>query len=439
MQSLCNWRNAVNAAFVVACATGCAIQAVYMTTLYLSYETRPATQVIHTYEIEPPAVSVCGEYESMILANELERMFGKDVERNVLSLTLNQLFQLVPQPKDILLRCSVNIPNKQRSYGRVDGKQVCNQLFRVVRFYGQHNMCYNLELRRRFVYNFYRIAQEDRGRMYELQLDRRLFENVTHWQVALSDQGLPVMSRYYATLHKRLFTDRASKRNKFRYTYGTFKYKRLPPPYDTNCSGAGYAACNTKCFVELVMKHYNKLPSEWMLPENPISYVNGVASASRAVDAKTLGNYDLPFVKEGEIVNNTFYREYNRLYDHCARTCKTHACEYKVYSTTLLAAEELDTDAMAIYIYLPLSPATEVTFHPRFPINDYLIYIMSCLGTWLGLSVINMNPVKFLDKRQRRAANNRNYINPYDSRLFAIVSQLKGRPNRQLRTRMILL
>lgn len=357
--------------------------------MYFSYHTRPATQVNHKYEADSPIVSICVDYESILLERELERMFGKSVEAGLKNLTLNQLFKLVPKPNGILSSCALNIPNKQTSLGHKDAAEVCYQNFKIVRYFIQTSICYNLELKHRVEYNFFRVTQEDYGRIYEFNLDKNLFSNVSYLQVVIFNDDLPFTSSHYAK-HKQIrFNNQKIKFNRFRYTYSIFKYSRLPPPYDTNCSRLGYTKCNTKCFVELMSKQFKKLPTEWQLPENPMSYESG----------DIFGNYDLPFVKEHELANHTFYRLRNSLYEHCARKCNSHSCDYNIHGTTLFSAEEVHTGAIAIYIYLPLSPFTEVTFHPLFPFNDYLIYIMSCLGTWLGLSVTSLNPTKLLRKQ----------------------------------------
>lgn len=42
----------------------------------------------------------------------------------------------------------------------------------------------------------------------------------------------------------------------------------------------------------------------------------------------------------------------------------------------------------------PSTPDTIISAIPSFPLTEYLIYIMSCVGSWYGLSVIGLNPAR---------------------------------------------
>lgn len=95
-------------------------------------------------------------------------------------------------------------------------------------------------------------------------------------------------------------------------------------------------------------------------------------------------------------MNQSEIKTYARLTKTCLETCKLRACDYQVWTT--LNLDHFETDTLVMWFLLPIWPISRIEHRPLFGLNDYIIYVMSCLGTWLGLSVIAMNPVKLFDK-----------------------------------------
>lgn len=375
--------------FITGCVIGCTIQSMSLTVAYFSYKTRPDTKLFHDKELPSPAVSICVEYISIVNQAKLREMFNGTTDRFSPNLTLNQLFQLTPNPADIMSKCAVRVPGEIPTSFRYENKTTCYGFFSVTRVFQLLDMCYVFRLRKPLKYNVWRVYQEEYGRVYLIALNDSIFSNVTYITTIIYDgDGLPTLSRYYAMYFTRRFENGTSKDTLFSYTYNRFHYRTLPAPFDTNCSRTSFVACYTNCHVKLISNALDRLPNNLMYPENYQGYHDQVY----------FGNYDLPFMTNDDFNNRTLYKSYNDLYPHCAEQCPTLACQYTITGTTLLSTARSQYDGLIEFaIHLPLTQTTSIEYRAQYPLNEYIVFFTSCVGTWLGISFINLNPAKLFN------------------------------------------
>ena len=76
----------------------------------------------------------------------------------------------------------------------------------------------------------------------------------------------------------------------------------------------------------------------------------------------------------------------------CDQVCSMPNCEDDVTVTSLYAQNPF-ARGLSFRVYLPRSANVRVIFKPRLILLDYVTLVLSCFGTWLGLSVLQLDPV----------------------------------------------
>src|SRR5688572_27676241 len=57
---------------------------------------------------------------------------------------------------------------------------------------------------------------------------------------------------------------------------------------------------------------------------------------------------------------------------------------------------------MVFIINLPREPAMTINHLPELRLVEFLVYIFSCFGTWFGLSILHLNPLKLVKTVKKR-------------------------------------
>lgn len=376
--------------FIVTCGIGFLIQSSYVTFAYLSYSTQTKIVMYNPEKLAAPGVSICLDPGVLSRNNSNNSLMW---DARFANLTLRQLFQASPKPEEVLASCGTRVPGESV----IDFKsRNCLNKFYVNRFVMQDSICYKLHLKNLAVYDFESTSQEDYGRVYRLALHSQITLNANFITVIIqSDDSYPVVSRYYSIFlirdSSRLFSD-----NYYQFAYAVYNIHRLPWPYDSSCEPDHKHAiysCRTRCLADQVKKNFNILPSALILPESP---------------ARDWIDYDLKIITFRDYQNGSFYKQYRMLSDMCKLKCKKLLCNEELRKTDIMFVGDRNGQReMIISIFLPQSPSTDITYEAKFLLNDYIIYVMSCLGTWLGISVINLNPIKFFERRLAQPLANR--------------------------------
>lgn len=354
---------------------------------YFSYKTNSEISVYHPSLLSPPVISFC-VYVQPLISDAIMNNFdheGNSIVRMKVNISLNNVFRLTPKHTDIMLRCGIFTTTGRHL--RRNGHE-CNQLFNFSRYFMESLQCYMFERKEENLYDFQRIAREGEGVVYGFWLNTTVFKNHTYFKVIMHDKGLPFTSRYFAgyipgphAVGGRGLT--------YHFSYAIIEHKKLPPPYETNCvkEADWQPNCHLKCAVESIEEQFNRLTSAWPLSEsNDHNF-----------------NYDLPLLYNTYKMKESQISTYNSLLHNCSGKCKRDPCEVQFSQTSLQA--HFESDQIEMWFQLPVTPTMKLAHSPFFVMNDYIIYVMSCLGTWLGLSVIAMNPFKFLESYNSRQNN----------------------------------
>lgn len=388
--------------FKLACVVGFTVQVLQISNLYFSYRTLTKMTMNFPDFIAPPSVSVCGRIGNIVNRDEVQRRFSirwsnQPTEYHnavVDTLSLKQLFDATPKETAMLTRCRVRFP------GQFDtsmlSKEECQKVFRIDKYYMLEYICYMFSMFNTSKhYHYESVSQADtyRGRVYKFYLSEEFHAHLVDMLVVVHGPKAPSVSRYYSPPIRRVFdANNRSTDLGFLFTYSISAITKKPRPYDTRC---GYingsltnAVCHKKCLIKNTTKELNKLPFNWIIsPYEPDVRVN----------------YDLKLLTTRDLANEQTDALFQSTYDECSKLCSKSRCFHTLYHTYEIDKETRGVhEDMQIKINLPMYPDINVTYLAAFELKDYLVYVMSCLGTWFGVSFIHLNPLSIVRRRSRR-------------------------------------
>lgn len=381
--------------FYLICFIGFLIQVKNISLDYFSYATITKITIDFPEYVPPPSVSVCSRLGELVNISEAKRLhniefngsnarFHYEVFPN---LTLSQLFELVPKPNQTLVGCKLREPGEYF----INNETKCDKYFNISRYYMQEYICFKYDFKMSGLYDFESVSQADsaRGRVYNLQLDNELFKRVIFFTIIVHSRLLPYESRYYsARIFRKTFGNESySTQSNYMFSFSERVDIRLPYPYDTGCGfnqGRIQSICKQMCLTENVMRTFNKIPFNWIIAESNISYL----------DKKIMVNSDF--------YNTTAQRIFNEIEENCRHRCNIPECASFHFNTQLLDIDYKKDDVINIHVLLPLQPSVRVVFMAEFSTTDYIVFIMSCLGTWLGVSMVHLDPVKLVRQRMQQ-------------------------------------
>lgn len=376
------------------CCFGLKMQIIHVSKQYFSYQTMTKISMSFPVQLPPPALSVCfrfGDIADLDLVDKIcpiNRSWSPgQIHRKIFEkLTLRQIFDVVPESSNAIGYCNIRFPGRYVMKGY--RKAYCYKFFNVTRYYMQEYMCYRVIMNINDTYNFESVSQAEsaRGKIYNILFRLADFGRTESMSVIIHRKKVPTNSRYYSPIIRRAFTKNSSYSPyvKFHFTYSMTDIEKLPSPYDTKCGtidGLTMRDCKKKCLIDGTLATFNKLPFNWIIEhQDPTIDIN-----------KHL-------IRKEDFMNATVDRTFDELELSCRVKCNIAHCHLTSYNTQLLSTDqEEDEDYMSFAVYLPQQQNILVKHVPLMEINEYLIYIMSCLGTWLGLSVMDVNPSRLFD------------------------------------------
>lgn len=149
--------------------------------------------------------------------------------------------------------------------------------------------------------------------------------------------------------------------------------KRLPAPYTTDCRdyiNDGFdnqLDCKQFCIKLETIRTYNKIPFHSRIDRNiTLTRISGI-----------------------DLNNKTMAENLILIQKKCSEACPQEDCNSTITSTDTSADP---FHAFTIRYMTPTQSSLELKNYEKMLITDYLVYVSSCLGIWLGVSVYGINP-----------------------------------------------
>lgn len=165
----------------------------------------------------------------------------------------------------------------------------------------------------------------------------------------------------------------------FILTYFSLKEQRLEPPFETNCFD--YSAiknpvteskidCHQMCVMNATIDAYDRVPFSSIIV--------------RPFEQRVLSYNDLQ--------NKTMLDQLLAIHKRCNEICEKPDC---IASTTFTKIRTRMNDKLTVRMTVSDAPSFDINYKPIMRTIEYLIYIMSTLGVWFGVSIHGVvNPIK---------------------------------------------
>lgn len=370
--------------FYLLCICGCLWQLISLSLIYFEFKTSTEVYVNIPMEVANPALSICFRYKDIIdkkkikqkVKTSLEKPIDSDINRNWENyMTVRDVFAQTPTTEWLIKSCRLREPHTY-TYRDLTMLQ-CQETFHVSKYYFLEYACYRFRTRvkSRDLYNYLKIsyASELSGMMFEVTFNLTVFRLAEGLRLVVhSPDSLPFLSMTMTPVVWRLFDKRSrtAHYNRFNMIYSTVEITSLPSPYHTNCLSRSQAVCKKNCVTNATLEAFGKFPFEF------------------AIDWPV----DRGFITNADVKNKSLSDTLLQFKSTCDSLCVQLPCfvDYTLTRVTRLQERQ----QMDFRVSAPREPSTAIIHNPFLTTSSYVIGFSSVLGTWLGFSILKINPFK---------------------------------------------
>lgn len=298
--------------------------------------------------------------------------------------TVADIFKYTPPEEDVFLRCFVRNETTY-NYVQREGK-ACYELFKVDKFYHQEFVCYRFSLINIASFDFKKSAYALNfpGVFYLVELNTKYFNDTNFLKAIVHRTSFPAKTSAFAPVFSRKHSSQSSANlNYFKLSYYSVTQERLEAPYKTQCtdySKQGHISrrrCANDCVDKRTTEELDRVPFS-TITTRPIL---------------------LKHVSYRDIENRTFSLHYQQIESFCRKRCILVDCK-EVYFVTQVSAEPYP-HFFRFSVDAPREPSFIVTFLPKIDLNEFLVFVFSCFGTWFGISILSLDPFRHGNRSSR--------------------------------------
>ena len=133
--------------------------------------------------------------------------------------------------------------------------------------------------------------------------------------------------------------------------------------------------CIRECSIDKALAEINMFPFSFIIPQNSNDY-----NLSNSI-----------FVKNS---SGDAYARLDRLIEKCTNKCSLADCQSIV--AVVNAYDISETDWTMVRVDLPVGPVIEIVYQSMLDFPSFLTTLLSCFGTWLGVSIFDMHQISKL-------------------------------------------
>ena len=393
--------------FILICLCGCVYQIQKISYNYFQYRTDTTVSVQMDDTIDDPKLTVCFNLLGMIQNGDSLVGQTPDGSKSIKleELTVEEAFNRTPSFEQLIKSCRIRSRDDYRIANY--NKSECIAKFDITKVLQRNDICYQFGLEE--------LSDDQLARIRKYSytpIDPNVVFGITFQPGAILGSsyvyGFADENNTSATIDSLFITpwelggsggnggessgnsgsEKANTGNlvrKLLISYGLVLITRLPPPYQTNCMyhDSGHLSKDSKqygCINEKLGQQLNK---------SSFSYFLSLDSPNVAPMARLTTHSDLE--------NETFRHEYDGIEKECTSDIREDVCSlYFTFSSSIMvpsrimseSEEQSAQDSLIVFLSIPQNPSVNVTHSPMQNIEEFLVLVSSCFGTWLGLSAL---------------------------------------------------
>ena len=294
-------------------------------------------------------------------------------------LVARKFLDIIPSVEQMMISCKLRA---HRSYliEKLNTSSDCVQKLFMVKFTIQHFTCIHFGMKLDFMQSYHLVkhSPQNAGLLLEVVLDSSYFVNVSTMEIAFTDNQWPPTSTPFSVLVSR---DIQNPMSTYVFLWSKYINQLLPPPYPTNClnytnNGEQWSQdlCVQRCITNHTKSQLNRAP-----------FTRIIANDSSDIDYRIVSISDLE--------NKTFAGKLSAIERKCLNspTCIRSNCYEELAMSQFVADKK--SEHFKIRIYAPQDPDFVTTYYPKLNLVEYLVYLSSCVGLWLGWSMMDIAKV----------------------------------------------
>jgi len=411
-----NQRETLRVVFRVATLSvallGVSVQIYHISNIYFRYSTTTEVSISVESEIDSPALSLCimamiNGSDDEYIRNTLDgdeyqfyhsyKNYTKRRLKNQPNFTesykyrekyfsirkklyiLNKIFK--DSPNVSIDTCYYRDPTDERKVLVIDGTG-CKSIFPAKKYVTEDFVCYRFQLANQVKYGFKRNMEVGfsslPGLLYIIIMGFSIPLEGDAWRWKIkpylhSPESYGDISRLYPVSRLNV-----GKHNYGRLTFAKYSVTKLPRPYYTKCRNGPSIYSQTDCIKQCSTSQMDGL---------------GVVPYSEEYTEEDLELYGNRYLGFDQRLSGKLFR---KNVQNCVHACDDN-CYDEWYTSTTRELENRTSirfPNFGIQVELPNRPLTAIEHKPQLLINEYIIYVMSCLGTWFGICFLDLNPFK---------------------------------------------
>lgn len=418
---------------ILICSIGLIIQLINIGERYFKYLSRSNIAVWVTESTTAPLLSTCWDIGYILDTEKAINMSKNDITGNLMEyyrridiMTATDMFSTTPDVDKVFNEtrgCSIRIPKDFAAEYPYPNGSKCRNIFNITKYIQRGLMCYKfnasiIDKSSELTTYEYALSPQAPGLIYKIFLNNTIFGDVKYSAAILH-------SHKTSRLHDSVFSavnfyerdmELAMSYLTMDITFSEFVIKRLPYPYDTNCVTIdGYKTSDDKILERL--------------RNDTIKYMGRAHSMSAITDL----SLDVPALSAGSFRNKSILKQFMEIYNNMSGW--SYDCLINYYVTSVYTS---NGNIVTISVFMPQDPKTIIHHKPQEDLIDFLMYITSSFGIWLGVSVLsifelvrNIISKKFPSKRKTTRVDTRIF------REHSIHSLLRENNNLKLRMNLI--
>lgn len=300
--------------------------------------------------------------------NIVNKMYKKKLQKEMESMTVKEIFDLTPRNETILREeaaCAMKDPDKLVWKYPWLTRQQCHEKIHISKFLNRFLVCYKIEQRnmsRSLSYLDVSFSPSYPGLIQYYLLDENIFRNFTMFTAFVhSEDSSDFYDSAFSVVNAINFKDTPL----INIIYSMVSSRRLPPPYDTQCQR--YSDPDTA--AEYNLNLLNNLTIAEMGHVHTLGHV--------------YGELDYPIITPQKLKNITFHDKFAKL-KHSIFKTKILNCAL-IYNVPQAITDQGTN--ISVSVNWPQDSMIEIKFVPDQDSIDFIVYILSSIGIWFGMSV----------------------------------------------------
>ena len=370
--------------FKVTCLMGLSWQLFELSTEYFKYKVNSRTTVFIPEQVEDKSMGICipvvysidyKKFNTELQSNWTPDEF--DRKEMILNLSIHEIYNYTYDAENILY----NVDYWEDVWGGSPNRTNLSSIMDMQKYFFRSFICYLYSVRSLKPLSVHWLTG---SYVVYLAFGKQISETPSFRLFVAAKARIP----FRETIEARYISRGSSptKLDNFQSSHYTIREQLLPPPFETDCfiyselNFTNSIECTESCMVLKSFKKWGRIPFRSLVPNNAVDY------------------------KFVEVSNYTkHYAELDQIRLFCQASCPNRSCDDTQVVTIHEKQTHLNfynTTKKNISILwerkTPSIPSAKILSRPTSTLTDLILYMMSSVSTWTGLSMMSINPFLLL-------------------------------------------